>query len=192
VAYKPYLAIVPSPASQWTNNTESAPDKTPPGLGCAMTTTHSEFLEGVPLPWAEFRTRGVINDGQPVQNNREKSSAVRSHNTAHAKRITRGRGESLDVRSNIVSIRGLQRGSCVEPDIWSTSDQRLKGENNRARLTNFYARTAEPKWIMMVRGGLRAYIFSKSPVLERIENDQGFISAVGKQGLISSVPNWPK
>jgi len=44
----------------------------------------------------------------------------------------------------------------------------------------------------MVRGGLQAYIFSKSPVLERIENDQGFISAVGKQGLISSVPNWPK
>ena len=32
---------------------------------------------------------------------------------------------------------------------------------------------------MTVRGGLRAYIFGKSPVLERIKDDKGFISATG-------------
>jgi len=39
----------------------------------------------------------------------------------------------------------------------------------------------------MVWGGHWTYIFSKSPVLKRIENDQGLISAIEKQGHIRSI-----
>ena len=46
---------------------------------------------------------------------------------------------------------------------------------------------AEPKWVGTVWDGRWTYIFGKSPVLERIKNDQGFISAIEKQGQIRSI-----
>ena len=62
-SHKPYLAIVPSPALQWTNNLKSAPEQDSSQIGMGMAATHSELLESVPLPWAKFRTQGVIDDG---------------------------------------------------------------------------------------------------------------------------------
>lgn len=119
----------------------------------------------------------IVNSSIPViQPTRRRSRAVTAGNTLH-------------VRSDIVSIRSLQGCPRIEPDIWPTSNQRLKGRNNRDRSTYCHARMVEPWWIMAVRGDLLAYIFGKSPVLERIKNDQGFISAVGNQGQISSVSN---
>jgi len=47
--------------------------------------------------------------------------------TVHTKRVARGRRESLHIRSDIVSVRSLQRCPSVEPNIWPTGDQRLKG-----------------------------------------------------------------
>jgi len=55
-------------------------------------------------------------------------SITQSLNPASAKRTACPRGESSHVRSNIVSVRRLQRCSCIEPNIWRAGDQRLKRE----------------------------------------------------------------
>jgi hypothetical protein len=41
----------------------SAPGKKPERSRLAITPTHSEFLERVPLPRTELEARGIINDG---------------------------------------------------------------------------------------------------------------------------------
>ena len=51
---------------------------------------------------------------------------------------------------------------------------------------------AKQKWTGAFWGGHWTYVFGKSPVLERIENDQGFVSTVEKQGHISSISEIAK
>lgn len=76
----------------------------------------------------------------------------------------------LYARSNIVSVRSLQRCPCIETNVWPIDDQWLKGRKIRSLASS------------RLREGQSATfwtnIFGEPPVLERIKNDQGFISAV--------------
>ena len=109
-----------------------------------------------------------------------KASIVQSWNTTHAGKVAHRHEEPLHVRSNVISICGLQRCSRVEPDIWPTGDQRLEMEIAIEFVQPaIYTTIARPQWIKTIRS--QTYVFGKSPVLERIKNDQGFVSAVKKK-----------